>query len=394
MAARQADARLVRAKAGYLPRLDLTEAWQRGNQPVFVFGSLLAQRRFTADNFAVAALNRPDAVGNLQTAATIEQALYDPAVRAGVRAATLGREAAAITQVVVAQDLAVAVTKAYGGVLSAQAAIGAAAAAIDAATADLELARNRRDAGVVTDADVLQLEVHLARARDRQIRNRADVAIAQARLNQALGTPLDTVYLLDDAPDSAALANTAVAALEAAAMEQRPDLKLLGVQERLSAAALAGARAAFLPRVSANAAWEANGGTFGSRSSSWMVGAVARVNLFRGFADKAALAESRELQAQRALERERAQTAVRLEVREAAARADAARASETVARAAVAQAREGHRIVRDRYESGLADVTALLRAAESVQQAEAWHAAARIEVVIAAATLTRAAGAQ
>ncbi len=66
--------------------------------------------------------------------------------------------------------------------------------------------------------------------------------------------------------------------------------------------------------------------------------------------------------------------------------------AEAVGRAAIDQAREGHRIVRDRYESGLADVAALLRAAEAVQQTEARHAAARVEVVMAAATLKRAAG--
>jgi outer membrane protein TolC len=58
----------------------------------------------------------------------------------------------------------------------------------------------------------------------------------------------------------------------------------------------------------------------------------------------------------------------------------------------VAQARESHRIVRDRYESGLADVAALLTAAEAVQQADARHAAARVDITVAAATLTRALG--
>ena len=79
-------------------------------------------------------------------------------------------------------------------------------------------------------------------------------------------------------------------------------------------------------------------------------------------------------------------------MRVAAARLEAARAAEGVGRAAVTQARESHRIVRDRYDGGLADVAALLAAAEAVQQAEARHAAARVEVTVAAATLSRALG--
>ena len=43
-AQREASERARQAKAGWMPRLDVTETWQRGNQPVFVFGSILAQR--------------------------------------------------------------------------------------------------------------------------------------------------------------------------------------------------------------------------------------------------------------------------------------------------------------------------------------------------------------
>lgn len=37
---RESEARVSEARASYFPRVDLTEAWQRGNNPVFVFGSL------------------------------------------------------------------------------------------------------------------------------------------------------------------------------------------------------------------------------------------------------------------------------------------------------------------------------------------------------------------
>ena len=392
LAERQAVLRLTQARAGYLPSVDLTESWQRGNQPVFVFSSLLAQRQFTASNFAIDALNRPEAVGNFRTAATVDQVLFDPATRAGVRVAQAGVDTAAVAREVVGQDLSVAVTSAYGAVLTAEAATRAAGAAVDTATADVALARNRRDAGMVTDADVLQLQVALARAREHQIRSTADATVARAQLNHLLGEPLDAFVSLDDAPEPDAFGTTSVAALEAAAVATRPDLKLSVLRQQLAVAEVEAARAAFLPRVSAQAGWEANGGTVGARSSSWMVGAVARVNLFRGLADHARLAEAREVQSMRALEREKAETSARLDVRVAMARLEAARAAEIVGRAAVDQSREGHRIIRDRYEGGLADVTALLRAAEAMQQADARHAAARVEVVVAAATVKRATG--
>src|SRR5512146_359306 len=38
------------AKAGYLPQVNFSEGFTRGNDPVYVFGSLLRQRHFTANN--------------------------------------------------------------------------------------------------------------------------------------------------------------------------------------------------------------------------------------------------------------------------------------------------------------------------------------------------------
>ena len=112
------------------------------------------------------------------------------------------------------------------------------------------------------------------------------------------------------------------------------------MQEQLAGAAQTAARAAFLPQVAAQGGWEFNGGAWNSRSSSWVVGAVARINVFHGFADKARLAEAHEQAARRALERVKVDTAARLDVHMAVARLDAARASEAVGRAGVDQARE------------------------------------------------------
>jgi outer membrane protein TolC len=182
------------------------------------------------------------------------------------------------------------------------------------------------------------------------------------------------------------------AALETEALANRPDLQIAALHEQLASASRDAARAAFLPQVSAQAGWEFNGAQWDSRASGWLVGAVARVNLFQGLADRARLTEATEQGKRRALEREKAQNAVRLEVRTAVARLDEARAREAAGRASAAQARESQRIIRDRYESGLADVVALLRTAEAVQEANARQTAARVDVLIASAALDRALG--
>jgi outer membrane protein len=391
-AEREAEARVSQIRGSFLPKVDLAESWQRGDQPVFVFSSLLAQRQFTAANFAIDALNHPPAIDNFRTALTVDQSIYNPATAASLRSARIGHEIAGKQRTALNQSLAVSVTEAYGRVLVAMASRQAAAAAVATATADREIAANRRDAGRATDADVLQVDVYLARVREQQIRADADERIARATLNDLMGVSLDSIFELDATSSSVAAAPNDLASLEAEALANRPDLQIAVLQEQMGAAARDSARAAFLPQVSAQAGWEFNGAQWDSRASGWLVGAVARVNLFQGLSDRARLTEAAEHSKRLALEREKAQNAVRLEIRTAIARLDEARARDEAGRASVTQARESQRIIRDRYESGLADVVALLRATESVQEAVARQTAAQVDVLLAGATLDRALG--
>jgi outer membrane protein TolC len=389
---REAAARVAQARGGYFPRVDFSESWQRGNHPVFVFSSLLAQRHFTAADFAVDAINHPAAMSNFRAAFSVEQALFDRTTAAQVRAAAIAREMAATGKNLVSHDLAKAVTDAFGEVLIAAATVRSAAAAVQTVRADRELAGNRRDAGRATDADVLQLDVYLARTLEHQVQAIAEERIARARLNQLMGEPLTTVLALALAPLANAVDLSSPATLEEEAVNNRPEIVLARQQALLAAAAVRAAQAAFLPQVYAQGAWEWNGGSWSSRSSSWVIGAVARINLFHGFADRARLAEAREQMGRRGLETGKTETLVRLDVQIAIARLETARASETVGRAVADSARASHRIIRDRYESGLVDVAMLLRASEAVEQADAQQIAALVNVITAAASLQRAIG--
>ena len=391
-AEREAAPRVTQARAGYWPRVDFAESWQRGNQPVFVFSSLLNQRQFTAADFALDALNHPDAVDNFRSALTVDQSLFDGATRAHVAAAGIEHDMAKVSRTMTDHDLAADVTNAYGRVLIAAAARQSAAAATETARADRELAGNRRDAGIVTDADVLQLDVFVSRTLEQQIRAASDERIARAQLNQLMGEPLGEAFVLDRSSAAAAIDTTDLASLEAEALENQPDVKLSALQEQQAGATETAARAAFLPQVAAQGGWDFNGGAWNAQRSSWAVGAVARINVFHGFADKARLAEAREQLTRRTLARGKAETAARLDVRIAIARLDTARASEMVGRAAVEQARESRRIIRNRYEAGLTDVASLLRATEAVVQAETQQTTAQMAVLTETAALERTLG--
>ncbi|HEY6506888.1 MAG TPA: TolC family protein, partial [Vicinamibacterales bacterium] len=128
------------------------------------------------------------------------------------------------------------------------------------------------------------------------------------------------------------------------------------------------------------------------RVSSWQVGGYVRWNLSSNGAEGASRQEALAMVERAGHERQAVEQQLRLGVRRAAVGLESAAAREEVGRASVAQASESQRIVRDRYEAGLATTTDLLRAAESLAEARARHVAARFDVVVARAALERASG--
>jgi len=261
---------------------------------------------------------------------------------------------------------------------------------VEAAGSDVARARARRDSGLATEADVLAAQVHLAEARLRQLSATAEARVARLRLGEAIGAPLDDAVVLQRPQPPAA--GQRVEDLVQQALSSRAERQVARLRERAAATEVDMARAAFFPRVGAQAGWEANGASLVDQRASWVVGAEVRLNLFRGFTDRAQLAEARIAGTRMAAERERTERAIEVEVRAVAARLDAARARADLGRDTVVQARESQRIVRDRYDVGLASVTDLLRAAESVALAEAHATAADLDVVMQGVTLERAVG--
>lgn len=72
-----ADAQVQQARASRLPQVQLSETVTSGNNPVFVFGSLLEQGRFTQQNFNLPLLNNPDPLTNFRFGITVKAPLFD-----------------------------------------------------------------------------------------------------------------------------------------------------------------------------------------------------------------------------------------------------------------------------------------------------------------------------
>jgi outer membrane protein len=392
----EASARTTEARSGFYPRLSVSEAWQRGDDPVFVFSSLLSSRRFAASNFAVDALNHPEPIGFFHTAFAVEQLIYDGGrQRAAAAASSLGRDIAAASVDEATAGVALQATQTFGRLLAAEAAKRAADAGLESARQDLTRAEHRRDAGVATDADVLSLVVHVADLQQRAIQAGSEAVVARAELNRLMGAAIDAPVLVAPPPTGPAAALPSppdVSALLAEADGARPELKRAMATARLAEKNQSQSAAALIPQVAAQAAYNLAGTRFADRAGAWVVGGQIRWTFSTGGAEVAARTAAAAATRRAAAESEDVRAAVHVEVVTAAGRVDSARAREAVGRAAADQARESQRIVRDRFEQGLAGVNDVLRASTAVLEAEANRTAAIVDLIVADAMLRRAVG--
>jgi outer membrane protein TolC len=390
--AAEAGAQADAAGSVFFPRVSVSELWQRGNQPVFVFGSLLSARQFAAENFAIDALNHPVASGFFRTTVAVEQIVFDAARRAGADRATAGRDVADAAAAERAQTVTVQITETFGRVLSAGAALGAARAALESGREDLRRTRDRRDAGMATQADVLAFVVHVADLARRDIQAGADAAIARAELNRLMGAPVERDFRAIEPPPPVTGQIADLPALFAEAEAARPELQRASAAERAATHAERAARAAFMPAVAVQAAFDVSGLRFTDRASAWLVGGELRWTLSSGGGERAQARAAAQAVLRAQAERDDTRAAIRVEVAAAVRRLGAAQARVAAGRAAVEQAREAERIVRDRYEGGLAGVSDVLRASAAVLDADANRTSALVDAIVSHALLNRALG--
>ncbi|MGQ9633382.1 MAG: TolC family protein [Bryobacteraceae bacterium] len=393
-AIRAAQSRITQARSGYLPKLTYAESWQRSDNPVFVFSSLLTQHQFTERNFAIGPLNRPDAINNFQSQVVLDQTLWDAGLTCKqVRSAELARQMAGEDQRRVRMNLIAGVIRAYQAAVVSQEALKVAEEAVRSAEADLKRAEAVRSAGMATDADVLAIQVHLAAMREQQIRRSYELQTARAALNEAMGLPLDTPHDLTTQLTAVRLEDIDAVKEEERARSSRPETRQVRLAASMAELAQQSARAALLPQVSFRLMFEADRQRFINRGgANWLAAASLRWNLFNGFADKARIEEAGQALARARAEQRQIESAVSLQLRQAYNEWKAAQERIQTAQAAVAQAEENLRIVRNRYESGLNTVTDLLRSETALLEARLRRLMAVHDQRLAAAALELAAG--
>ena len=375
--AADAYARAVRegitaAKSFRYPRMDFSEGFTRGDNPVYVFGTLLTQGQFTAPDFALGFLNNPPPLDNFRTAFIASMPLYDAGQTSRrVRNAKLQFQSAEEGKTRTRQEIVFQVIRAYLNEALAQENVRVARSAVEMTKSDLARVKARQESGLAVPSDALSAQVQLAQAEEDLLRAQNAVELSHAALNVAMGLPEDSLTSIQETLSEANYVAGSLEDRQAKALVSRPDYLQAQLGRQQAANGMRMARAEFLPKVNLFSSWEADNQTFATRGgNNWTAGATLNVNLFDGGEKIARLKESkaRELEAA-ALESQMA-SAVRLQVREAYLNLATALKRLGVVKDATSQADESLRITQNRYESGLATITELLHVETAKTAAE------------------------
>ena len=374
-----ASAGVREARASLLPRVSFSEIASRGNDPVFVFGSELRQRRFSTADFALNQLNAPLPFGNFTTRFGGNWNLFDSfATWHGMNQAKQMHEAVGHQLSRTDQEITFRVVSSYYAVLLAAKQLEVAEQSGAAAESIMDRSQARFDTGLVVESDLLSAKVRRAARQQEMILARNALAEAQAELNMAMGLPDEPAFQLGEGSAERELPIPPLPELEKQALARRPDLQRVSSEEAAQRENVSIAKSSFGPRVNAFASWEMDNPTFlaGGGGNNWMGGIELQFDIFQGGAKRAELSRQRALEEKASAMKQAASNAVRLEVRRAYYETDATRQQIEVARAAIAQSKESLRINQDRYDNGLTTITDLLGAEDAARrsQTDYWEA--------------------
>jgi outer membrane protein len=377
-------------KAHFFPRVSLSETATLGNDPVTVFGSRLREARFTPADFAASRINHPEPLGDFSTRISGEWNLFDSFAKVHqLRKAKLMDQAAVKQLSRSDQELIFRVVDSYYSIGVARKQAEVAEQLVKTAQAVFESSAARVESGSNVESDALLARVNLYNRQQDAIRARSNLQIAFTQFETVLG-----ITLLESQQPAAVLieqpvSSPSLAEAEVHALRLRPDLKAVVLQVAAQRSSVSALRSTYGPRLDVFGSWQTDRPSpFSSGSSGWVTGVELRIDVLSRDRD-ANLASENALLSRTEAAKQIAENNIRLDVRKAWFDQDASRQMLDVSRATVQHAEESLRMVRDRYDSGLATITDLLRAEDAARGSRVnyWQSVYRYIVSYAALEL-------
>lgn len=286
----------------------------------------------------------------------------------------------------VRQEIILDVTTAYYTVLSNLALVAVNQEQFARTQGHLTLAKQRKDAGTATLADVYRVEVEVSNAQQTLLSSQTAVRVSQGQLNVAMGLPPQTS--IEIAKAIACLAKPHSEWLENGfknALEQRPEIQaaLNNIQMYESHIKEAASRGG--PKVVAEGTYGWHDTVFVPQVPEWLVGVSAEWPIFQGYGPTFSVRQAYAQLYQSQADLKRIELQVQQEVWSSYAQLQQAYEQLALTQTRIKNARESLRIIEQRYAVGSSILTDLLDTQTALQQAETDYVTAEWNYFIALA---------
>jgi HAE1 family hydrophobic/amphiphilic exporter-1 len=305
--------------------------------------------------------------------AHVKQTLWSFSLGKAIRAAGYAEQLGDENVRSARQDVALRAVFAYNGYLLALAQVDVAEKVVRQKQKQLEMARNRRAAGVATELEVLRFEVDLANARTTLLRLRGAADLARGDLNAVMVEPTDgpieptdTLAFRETAADQPQVVREATAS--------RPEVKAIAWSEKIYDEAIGIYKADMQPRLDLSGAygWSVRETeNFGEPNyKKWSLAVTLKVPVFDGWRTAGRVEQARADRARVGQDRVALETLIDLEAKQAVDRLRVAASVFHAAELNVAQATKALEMTEANYRLGAATPLDVIDAQAAFTQAE------------------------
>jgi outer membrane protein TolC len=336
---------------------------------------------------------------NLGASVSLQQPLFTwGRLTNSYKQAKLNLEAARQGEELTKQQLTFDVTNSFYGVLLAQEFVKVAEDAVSQVEKHYKTANDLKNAGVATNYDVLRASVQLANTRSQLIKAQNSLRLAKEGFKITLGLPLEAEVNVEGELAYKPIQRELEELMDLA-LENRPDLKQLELQEKAGEKLVSIAKAGNKPNLGLFSSYEAS--KSGNREDemdwrgtkqSWSVGLALNIPIFDGLATRARVKQAKSGLNQLELSKAQMMDGVQLDVKSAYLALQEAKALIDAQQETVQQAQEGLKIANSQYANGIITSVELNDAQLALTQAEVNQLQALFDHTIGLAKLEKAIG--
>lgn len=373
---------ITEARADALPDLSISGSALRYRDPMLLNSS-------SFDSFPPELRDslKPTAANLYEGTASLRQTLFSFKLGKAIRAASLGASYGRAEVDRARQAMALQTIRAYNTYLLSLEKVRVAEKALRQKEKHLEMAKNRRAAGVATDLDVLRSQVDVENQRAQFLRIKGQAGLARGTLNAAMVQPIDAPVQPTDSLDFVPFETSLEEAVKEA-WANRPEVQAVALVEKIRRELVGVAQADSRPSLEFNGAWGYSvrqpENFFKSDFTRWSAGLTLKIPLFDGLRTAGRVAQARAEVQKAAQDRIALENQIRLEAKDATDRLAVAQSILEAAELNVAQAQKAFDMTQANYQHGAAttldvlDAQAALTVAESNRLEALWeHANAR-----------------